>query len=446
MALSGLQIFKLLPGTNCKECGKPTCLAFAMLLAQKKADLSECPDASEEAKETLASASAPPIRLVKFGTGDAEVQVGQETVLYRHDDKFYNPTVIAVTADDTLSEDELKKRVEEIDGLAFERVGQTIGVNAVALRNESGSAETFAKAAQTIAGVTRHAMILVSSDPAAGKAALEKCRDKRPLLWGAAKGDAFEPMVNLARECGCPLVISAETLDDLAELTEQAKGAGVEELVLAPAAKSIVDLEEALVKIRTLAIVKTFRPLGYPTIALADNDDPHSQCADASALVCKFASIVVMTTTERWAVLPVLTVRMNIFTDPQKPVQVEPKLYAVGEADENSPLMFTTNFSLTYYTVENDVEASRVPSWLLAVDTEGTSVLTAYSGDKLNDEIVKKAMDAAKVEEKVKHRKLISPGVVAVMSGKLEETTGWEIMVGPRESSVIPKYLQEVWK
>ena len=289
-------------------------------------------------------------------------------------------------------------------------------------------------------------MILVSSDPDALKAALEKCKDKKPLLWGAAKGDTFEPMANLAKEGGCPLVISAETLDDLAELAEQAKGAGVEELVLAPTAKSIVDLEEALVTIRTLALKKTFRPLGYPTAALVDNEDPHAQCADASALVCKFAGIVVMTTTEPWAVLPVLTIRMNIFTDPQKPVQVEPKLYAVGEADENSPLMFTTNFSLTYYTVQNDVEASRVPSWLLAVDTEGTSVLTAYSGDKLNDEIVKKAMDAAKVEEKVKHRKLIIPGFVAVMSGKLEETTGWEILVGPRESSVIPKYLQEVWK
>ncbi|HUW55385.1 MAG TPA: acetyl-CoA decarbonylase/synthase complex subunit gamma [Planctomycetota bacterium] len=446
MALTGLQIFKLLPGTNCKKCGKPTCLAFAMLLAQKKADLSECPDASEQAKETLASASAPPIRLVKFGVADAEVQVGQETAIYRHDDKFYNPTVVAVTADDTLSEADLKKRLEAINGLVFERVGQTIAVNAVAVRNVSGNAADFAKAAETAAGLSKRAMILVSTDPAAMKAAVEKCKDKKPLLWGAVKGDTFEPIVKCAKESGCPLVVSAETLDDLAELTEQAKTAGVQDLVLVPVCEGILDLEEALVRIRTLALKKTFRPLGYPTLALVANDDPHAQCADASALVCKFAGIVVMTTVEPWAVLPVLTVRMNIFTDPQKPVQVEPKLYAVGEPDETSPLLFTTNFSLTYYSVENDVEASRVPSWLLAVDTEGTSVLTAYSGDKLNEEIVKKAMDAAEVEKKVKHRKLIIPGYVAVMSGKLEETTGWEIMVGPRESSVIPKYLQEVWK
>lgn len=446
MALSGLQIFKLLPGTNCKKCGKPTCLAFAMLLAQKKADLSECPDASEEAREALESASAPPIQLVKFGTGDAEIQVGQETVLYRHDDKFYNPTAVAITADDTLPDDELKSRVETINGLVFERVGQTIAVNAVALRNESGKADSFAKAAEMVAKTSKRAMILISSDPAAMKAALEKCKDKKPLLWGATKDETLAPVLELAAEHKCPVVLCADGLDDLAEMTEQAKGAGFHDLVLAPAVKDILGLEEALVKIRTLALKKTFRPLGYPTIALADDDDPHRQCADASALTCKFASIVVMTTTEPWAVLPVLTARMNIFTDPQKPVQVEPRLYTVGEPDENSPLMFTTNFSLTYYSVQNDVEASRVPSWLLAVDTEGTSVLTAYSGDKLNDEIVKKAMDEAKVEEKVKHRKLIIPGFVAVMSGKLEETTGWEIMVGPRESSVIPKYLQEVWR
>ena len=446
MALSGLQIFKLLPGTNCKECGKPTCLAFAMLLAQKKADLSDCPYASDEAKETLASASAPPIRLVKFGTDGTEVQVGQETVLYRHDDKFYNPTVVGITVDDTLSEDDLKKRLEGINNLVFERVGETIHVDAVAVRNQSGKADDFASAAETAARLSKYALILVASDPATMKAALEKCKDRKPLLWGAAKGESFAPMIELAKESGCPVVISGETLDELAEMTEQAKAAGVQDIVLAPTAKSIGDLEESLVKIRTLAIAKTFRPLGHPTIALADDEDPHTQCATASALMCKFASIVLMTSAERWAVLPVLTLRMNIFTDPQKPVQVEPKLYAVGEPDENSPLMFTTNFSLTYFSVEGEVEASRVPSWILAVDTEGTSVLTAYSGDKLNDEIVKKAMDAAEVEKKVKHHKLIIPGYVAVMSGKLEETTGWEIMVGPREASVLPKYLKEVWK
>jgi acetyl-CoA decarbonylase/synthase complex subunit gamma len=206
---------------------------------------------------------------------------------------------------------------------------------------------------------------------------------------------------------------------------------------------------------RVLSLKKVFRPLGYPTLsfvaplsAAADSKagDTDQQAAIATSLICKYSSIVVVDTTEPYALLPMLTGVMNVYSDPQKPIQVEPKVYPIGEPDDNSPLMFTTNFSLTYYTVESDVEASRVPSFILVVDTEGTSVLTAYSGDKLNEKSVSDAMTKHNVESLVKHRKLIIPGYVAVMSGKLEEATSWEIMVGPRESSMLPKYLQEVWK
>jgi acetyl-CoA decarbonylase/synthase complex subunit gamma len=198
-------------------------------------------------------------------------------------------------------------------------------------------------------------------------------------------------------------------------------------------------------RMRVLSLKKIFRPLGYPTISFVGGGDSDTQAATAISLICKYSSIVVVDTVEPWAILPMLTTVMNIFTDPQKPVQVEPKIYKIGEADENSPLMFTTNFSLTYYTVESDVEASRVPSYILVVDTEGTSVLTAYSGDKLNERTVADAMKKFEVDKLVKHRKLIIPGYVAVMSGKLEEATNWEVMVGPRECSMLPKYLQEVW-
>ena len=200
-----------------------------------------------------------------------------------------------------------------------------------------------------------------------------------------------------------------------------------------------------LTLIRRLALKKSFRPLGYPMIAFATAGTPETQIARAAGLVCKYAGIVVIDTVEPWALLAILTARQNLYTDPQKPVQVEPKLYAVGEAGPTSPVLFTTNFSLTYYTVESDVEASRIPSWILCVDTEGTSVLTAYSGDKLNEKTVAKAMKAANLETVVKHKRLIIPGYVAVMSGKLEEETGWEILVGPRESSIIPRYLKEIW-
>ncbi len=244
----------------------------------------------------------------------------------------------------------------------------------------------------------------------------------------------------------CPVVAKAQSLDELAELTEKIKSQGVEDIVLCLGGLSLAEQMRSLSKIRVLSLKKAFRPLGYPTLTTVSDGDTDQQTAAAAAVVCKYCSIAIVDTVEPFAFLPILTAAMNIYSDPQKPIQVEPKVYDIGEPDENSPILFTTNFSLTYYTVESDVEASRVPCRILVVDTEGTSVLTAYSGDKLNEKAVSDAMNKNKVEDIIKHRKLIIPGYVAVMSGKLEEATGWEVMVGPRESSMLPKYLQDVWK
>ncbi len=443
MALTGLQIFKLLPKTNCKKCGKPTCLAFAMSLAQKKANLDECPDASDETKEALAEASAPPIRKITFGTGDGAVTIGQETVMFRHEEKFYNPAVIAVSVSDKLSGEELKARVEKINDLQFDRVGTHIQVNAITVVNDSGSADTFAAIAETVKQSSTLAMILASSSADALAAAAAKVADVTPLI-ACATAENAEAVAKIAVDNKCPVVARADSVEVLAELTEKIKAAGTEEIVLCPGGASLKEQLYSLSKIRALALKKTFRPLGYPTISFVPEGDADAQTAGATALIGKYSSVVVIETVEKAAVLAMLTVVMNIFTDPQKPVQVESKLYPIGEVDENSPVLMTTNFSLTYFTVESDVEASRVPSYILVVDTEGTSVLTAYSGDKLNEKVVSTAMKKLGLEDTVKHRKLIIPGYVAVMSGKLEEETGWEIMVGPRESSMLPKYLQEV--
>jgi len=444
MAMSGLEIFKLLPKTNCKECGHPTCLAFAMALAQKKVSLDDCPYASDEAKEKLAAAAAPPMQTVTFGTGDAACQVGGETVLFRHEEKFHRPTVLAVAVPDDLDESALKARCETIRGFAFERIGQPMPIEAAAVTNPSGDASRFAAAAEA-AGATGKAVILVTEDPDAAKAALEKVGDAAPLLC-CATAETVEAMGAAAAEAGCPVVARASDPETLADLTDQLKQAGCDEIVLHLAAPDPWSEMTGLARMRNVALRQSFRPLGHPVIAFADDGEPDEQAVRASTLVCKYAGIVVVGTVEPWALLPILTTRQNIFTDPQKPVQVEPKVHAVGDPDESSPLMFTTNFSLTYYTVEGDVEASRVPSWILCVDTEGTSVLTAYSGDKLSPESVAKAMQDADVESCVNHKKLIIPGYVAVMSGKLEEASGWEILVGPRESNQIPRYLKEVWK
>ena len=445
MALTGLEIFKLLPKTNCKKCGMPTCLAFAMALAQKRAKLEDCPDVSQEAKDKLAAAAAPPMRKVLFGTGDNQVQIGQETVCFRHEEKFHNPTVLAVTVSDKLTGGDLKKRIESINSLQFERIGIKIGVQAIAVINDSGKPEAFAQAAAAVKDGSDLAPILVTQSPDAMAAAIGQVKQGVPLL-ASAEPDTAEAMAKIAKENGCPLVAKAESIDALAELTEKIKAEGVEDIVLsAPDKLSLREQLFVLSKTRALALKKVFRPLGYPIISFVSDSDVDTQAASAIGLICKYSGIVVVDTVEPYALLPMLTAVMNIFTDPQKPVQVEPKVYTIGEPDANSPLMFTTNFSLTYYTVESDVEASRIPSYILVVDTEGTSVLTAYSGDKLNEKTVADAMVKYDVENLVKNRKLIIPGYVAVMSGKLEEATNWDVMVGPRECSMLPKYLQEVW-
>jgi len=445
MALTGLEIFKLLPKTNCKKCGMPTCLAFAMQLAQKRAKLDDCPDVSEEAKQILAAAAEPPMRLVKFGTGDAEVQIGGETVLFRHEEKFHNPTALAVTVSDKLTDDELNKRIEQVNSLQFERVGTRLGISAVAVVNDSGSAEAFACAVEAVKKNCNLALILVTDLPEAASAAVNKAADMKPLL-AFAKNDTAEEMAKLAKDNGCALVAKADSLESLAELSEKIKAQGAEEIVLCLDAPDVKQMLFGLSRMRALSLKKVFRPLGYPAISFVTGADTSSRAAAAISLICKYSGIVVIDSVDAYALLPLLTVVMNIFSDPQKPVQVEPKVYPVGEPDADAPVMFTTNFSLTYYTVESDVEASRVPSYILVVDTEGTSVLTAYSGDRLNEKTVADAMAKYNVESLVKHRKLIIPGYVAVMSGKLEEATNWEIMVGPRECSMLPKYLQEVWK
>jgi len=444
MALTGLEIFKLLPKTNCKKCGMPTCLAFAMALAQKRVKLDDCPDVSEQARQALAAAAAPPMRKIAFGTGDGQVQIGAETVLFRHEEKFYNPTVLAVTVSDKLTGDDLKKRIDSINSLQFERVGTHIAVGAIAVINESSQPDSFASAAQAVKQSGSLAIILVSDSPQAMAAAVAKTKDFLPLIANATAENA-EEMAKIAKENNCPLVARAESIEAISELSEKIKEKGVEDIVLCLQAESLRDKLYNLTRMRALSLKKVFRPLGYPTISFVSDGDADQQTAVAASLICKYSGIVVVDTAEPYALLPMLTARMNIFNDPQKPVQVEPKVYPIGEPDENAPMMFTTNFSLTYYTVESDVEASRTPSYILVVDTEGTSVLTAYSGDKLNEKTVADAMAKNNVEKLVKHRKLIIPGYVAVMSGKLEEATNWEIVVGPRESAMLPKYLREVW-
>ncbi len=445
MGLTGLEIYRHLPRTNCGDCGVPTCLAFAMKLANKQASLDDCPHVSEEGKAALGAASAPPIRLVTIGVGDNKLEIGNETVLFRHEETFYHPTGIAIEVDAGMPEAELTKRMEEIGKLQFERVGQEIGVNLVAVRDaDSSGPDKYAEVVSKVSSISELPLVLVNSDPAGIEAALKVCADGKPLIY-AATPDNYESMAQLAKENGCPLAVAAEGLEELASLTEKVKALGVEDMVLDPKAKGIVDMETALTHIRRLALRKTFRPLGYPAMAFTESEDPVQEAAEASTYVAKYAGIVVMKNPAPSVVLPVLTMRQNIYTDPQKPIQMEPKVYEVGEVTDESPVLITTNFSLTYFSVEGEVEASRIPAYILAVDTEGQSVLTAYAAEKFTAEDTAAAMKKFELDKLVSHKKVIIPGFVAVMSGALEEESGWEVLVGPREATGIPAFLR-TWK
>jgi acetyl-CoA decarbonylase/synthase complex subunit gamma len=272
MALTGLEIFKLLPKGNCKKCGMPTCLAFAMQLAQKRAKLEDCPEISEEAKQKLAAAAAPPMRKIVFGKGDAQVQVGQETVLFRHDEKFHNPTVVGVNVSDTLTGAALKERIEAVKALQFERVGTHIGATAVAVLNDSGSPETFAQVCSAVSDGTGLAMILVTDSPQAMAAAVKQVGQSSPLLAGA-RMDTAEAMAKVAKDAGCPLVARSGSIEELADLSEKVKAAGVEDIVLSLDAPSLADQLYGLSRMRVLSLKKVFRPLGYPTLSFVGEAD-----------------------------------------------------------------------------------------------------------------------------------------------------------------------------
>ncbi len=443
MALSGLDIYKLLPKTNCKECGFPTCLAFAMQIAAKKVSLDKCPHVSEEAKKALESAAQPPIRLVTIGVGDNKLDVGNETVMFRHEETFYHPTGIGFLVEDTLSSEKLSQRISRINKLKFERVGQKIEVNLVAIKASSGNLERFVGAVEEVLAKTDLCIVLMSEDPELMKGALEISKDMRPLIYAATK-ENFEAMAKLAKDYSVPLAIEASDLEGLSDLTQKIKALGVEDLILDSTSKALSEKVADLTQIRRLALKKTFRPLGYPTVAITSYDEPYQETVEAASYVAKYASIVIMKGIEPWQVLPILTVRQNIYTDPQKPLQVEPKLYEIGNVTDKSPVLVTTNFSLTYYTVEAEVEASRVPSYIIASYAEGLSVLTAWAAEKFTAETIAKTLSECGIKGRVSHQEVIIPGFVAVLSGKLEEESGWEVRVGPKEASGIPAFLKSL--
>jgi len=440
MGLTGLEIFKQLPKTNCKDCGHPTCLAFAMALASGKASLENCPHVSDEAKEALDSASAPPIATVKIGTGDNELTIGGETVLFRHEKRFENMTGIAISVSDN---EDVSAKVNDINKLVFDRVGQTHTVNLVAVKNDSGDAGKFAEAVKAAQDLSKFPLMLITEDPAAAEKALEVCASGKPLLYGAT-ADNYEAMTELAKKNEAVLGVKGNDLNSLAELVEKIQGLGYKQLVIDSGSREVNQVLADQTQIRRQALRK-FRPFGYPTLTVVENDDPIQAVADASVYISKYAGIVVYPSADPAEILPLVTLRLNIYTDPQKPIAVESKVHEVGTPDENSPVFVTTNFSLSYFCVEGDVEAARISGYILPVDTDGISVLTGWAAGKFTPEKITDMLKETGMADKVKHNTVIIPGGVAVLSGKLEELSGWKVLVGPRESAGIPSFIKQRW-
>ena len=443
MAMTGLDIYKLLPKTNCKDCGFATCLAFAMALAQKKVSLDKCPHVTAQAKSSLESAAQPPVKLVTVGTGDKKLEMGNETVMFRHEQKFFHPAGIGFLIEDTLSEDEIAGKISAINGLSFERVGQNISVDLICLKNSSGNKDSFVKLVRLTASSTGLNLALYGGNADTLSEAMKICKDNRPLVIWDGTG-SIEPFINIAKENKVPFAITCANPEEAAQMTDKAKTAAVEEIVINFKGDNIADKIQNFTFTRRTALKKNARPLGYPLIAFTSAKDAHAELAEAISYISKYASLVIIKNTDKEFVLPLLVVRQDIYSDPQKPVQVEAKVYEIGKVNKSSPVLVTTNFSITYFTVAGEVESSKVPSYIVCCDSEGMSVLTAWAAEKFTPEKIDETVRKFGVENLVTRKRLVIPGYVSVMSGRLEEITGWQIAVGPREASGIPNYLRNL--
>ncbi len=444
MALSGIQIYQLLPQTNCKECGFPTCMAFAMKLAAKQAELAACPYVSDEAKEKLSAAAQPPVRLITLKADDHEVKAGNETVLFRHEKKFFNKPGLFVRVRDSEPLDALKARVAAADAYRVNYVGMDLSLDGFAVETVSGDAATFADAVSAVREVSERPLILMGRDPAVIAAGLKPIDGEVPLLVGADASN-WEAMADVAKGAGAALAVIADTLDGLVALSSRLKDKGVENLVLAPATRRLGSSLGFYTQIRRLALKKNFRPLGYPILAVpGDAPDEATEALLAAQAIAKYAGFVVLDTIAPELLYPLLVLRENLYTDPQKPIQVQPGVYEFNSPTPESPVLVTTNFSITYFSVANEVEGSGLPAHLLVTDAEGMSVLTAWAAGKFDAERIAKAVKEFSLNEKVSRKRIVLPGHVAVLSGELEEELpGWEVRVGPREAVDIPAFMKQ---
>lgn len=444
MALKGLDIFKLTPKTNCKECGSPTCMAFAMKVAQGAVDITKCPHMSDDALATLSEATAPPMKTIKVGTGEAEYTLGGETVLFRHEKTYVSKSRYAVSV--SCCEENMDAKLEAAKAVDYDRIGERMHVEMLYLDycgdcDAAGYAEFVKKAAES--GKT---LVLGCTNVDVAKAALDVCKDSKPILDGADASN-YEAMSKLAAEAGVVLGVRGADINELYDTVAAIEKLGNKNLVLNVGTASVKDAFATTVQIRRAALKNTDRTFGYPSIVNVGKlapGDAAMQAALASLFTVKYGSVIVMESMNYAQALPLYGLRQNVFTDPQKPMKVEPGIYALNGADENSVCLTTVDFALTYFVVSGELERSGVPCNLVISDAGGLSVLTAWAAGKLSSTSVSKFI-IENVEPKVKSRKLIIPGKVAVLKGDIEaKLPGWEVIVAPNEAVQLVKFLKDM--
>ncbi len=441
MALSGLKIQKLLPRTNCKECGSNTCLAFAMKLAAKKAELAACPYASDEAKRVLGAAAEPPVRGVKLGP-DGGLKLGEETVLYRHERSFVSPTALAVDLDETLPEAQIEATLAAIRDYAIDRVGDVYGVDMVSITQRGSRPEQFVALAKRAWERCGKPLVLRSADPQALTRAALAVKGSGSLIAGVTDDNA-DALWPVAQQSGHALGVTAADLDGLVVLTRRLLEAGCQDLIMELPSLSLAERLQLASIARRAALEGGVKPLGLPHIAFLEGDDLLDLAVTATTEICKYGGIVVLPRFDASLLAAMLTLRLNIFTDPQKPIQVEPGLYPIVEPGPDSPVFVTTNFSLTYFLVSGELENSGLSAWLLVPECEGMSVLTAWAAGKFSGAHIARFAKSIEIEDKVQGRTIVIPGLVAQISGELEETMpGWQVLVGPQQAADLEGFIK----
>ena len=461
--LSPIDVYMLLPKTNCKECGEENCMAFATKVVNREVSIDKCtPLLAKEFEKNykkLKEMLKPAVKQLTVGVGENAVNVGGKLVMYRHELTYTNPTAIAVDVTDEMSDDEILERVKKIQDFSYIYIGNNLQLQMIAVRSTSNDAAKFKATVKKVAENTNLPIILCSFDPAILESGLMAIPKSNPLIYAATK-DNWKEMAELALMYKCPLVVSAPNdISLLRSMVKTMNEYGVTDLVLDPGtfpSEGLGDTINNFTMIRRAACTMGDELLGYPIIGIpivAWTEPANSPTVNAwkeayvaSMLVTRYADLMIMHGTEGWALLPLTVLRQNLYTDPRKPVAVEPGLRTFGDPDENAPVLMTSNFALTYYTVAQDIESLGKPAYLLVVNSEGTAIDSGVAGRKLTAETVADAIKESKIEEKVKHRKLIIPGKAARISGEIEGLSNWQVLVGPRDSSGIAKFLQDNWK